>query len=210
MEYEVRYYFSIEKLNDIILKLKKIKELKMNERSYEKTTQFDHPNEENSFYSKEIDGRLRVRVTKSASNSKCKLSWKRRIKSTLSTDVNKEEEVELTIKSDEYENLMFIINNVLKMKAVESYERYRTIFTNEDIEISVDEYPFGIALEIESKSSDKNPEVVVRKWTELLGLNIKDAYRLSWDDKYTELCKEQGVEHYNHVTFDLPMPKVVD
>lgn len=210
MEYEVRYYFPMEKLNDIILKLKKIKELKMNERSYEKTTQFDHPNEENSFYSKEIDGRFRVRVTKSVSNSKCKLSWKRRIKSTLSTDVNKEEEVELTIKSDEYENLMFIINNVLKMKVVESYERYRTIFTNEDIEISVDEYPFGIALEIESKSSDKNPEVVVRKWTELLGLNIKDAYRLSWDDKYTELCKEQGVEHYNHVTFDLPMPKVVD
>lgn len=53
MEYEVRYYFSKEKLNDIISKLKKIEELKMNERSYEKTTQFDHPNQENSFYSKE-------------------------------------------------------------------------------------------------------------------------------------------------------------
>ena len=210
MEYEVRYYFSTEKLNDIISKLKNIKELQMNERSYEKTTQFDHPDEKNSFYSKEIDGRFRVRVTKSDSNSKCKLSWKRRIKSTLSTDVNKEEEVELTIKSDEYENLMFIINNVLKMKSIESYERYRTIFTNEDVEISVDEYPFGVALEIENKSNDKDPEVVVKKWTELLGLNIKDAYRLSWDDKYTELCKEQGIEHYNHVTFDLPMPKVVD
>ncbi len=210
MEYEARYYFSTEKLNDIISKLKNIKELQMNERSYEKTTQFDHPNENNSFYSKEIDGRFRVRVTKNESNSKCKLTWKRRIKSTLSTDVNKEEEVELTIKSDEYENLMFIINNVLKMKYIESYERYRTIFTNEDVEISVDEYPFGIALEIENKSNNKDPEVIVKKWTELLGLNIKDAYRLSWDDKYTELCKEQGVEHYNHVTFDLPMPKVVD
>ena len=210
MEYEVRYYFPTEKLNDIISKLKDIKELQMNERSYEKTTQFDHPDEKNSFYSKEIDGRFRVRVTKSDSNSKCKLSWKRRIKSTLSTDINKEEEVELTIKSDEYENLMFIINNVLKMKCIESYERYRTIFTSVDVEISIDEYPFGIALEIENKSNDSDPEVVVKKWTELLGLNIKDAYRLSWDDKYTELCKEQGIEHYNHVTFDLPMPKVVD
>ena len=210
MEYEVRYYFSTEKLNDIISKLKNIKELQMNERSYEKTTQFDHPDEKNSFYLKEIDGRFRVRVTKSDSSSNCKLSWKRRIKSTLSTDVNKEEEIELTIKSDEYENLMFIINNVLKMKSIESYERYRTIFTNEEVEVSVDEYPFGVALEIENKSSDKAPEVIVKKWNELLGLNIKDAYRLSWDDKYTELCKEQGVEHYNHVTFDLPMPKVVD
>lgn len=210
MEYEVRFYFSTEKLNDIILKLKNIKELKMNERSYEKTTQFDHPDEKSSFYSNEIDGRFRVRVTKNETNSKCKLSWKRRIKSTLSTDVNKEEEVELTIKYDEYENLMFIINNVLKMKSIESYERYRTIFTNDDVEISVDEYPFGIALEIENKSNDKDPEEIVKNWAELLGLNIKDAYRLSWDDKYTELCKEQGIEHYNHVTFDLPMPKVLD
>lgn len=210
MEYEVRYYFSSAKLDDIILKLKNIKELQMNERSYEKTIQFDQPDEKNSFYSKEIDGRFRVRVTKSDSSSKCKLSWKRRTESTLSTDVNNEEEVELTIKYDEYENLMFIINNVLKMKSIESYERYRIIFTNDDIEISVDEYPFGIALEIENKSLDKEPEVIVKKWNELLGLNIKDAYRLSWDDKYTELCKEQGVEHYNHVTFDLPMPKVLD
>ncbi len=210
MEYEVRYYFSTEKLNDIISKLKNIKELQMDERSYEKTTQFDHSDENKSFYSKEIDGRFRVRVIKNDSNSKCKLSWKRRIESTLSTDVNKEEEVELTIKSDEYENLMFIINNVLKMKSIESYERYRTIFTNKDVEISVDEYPFGVALEIENKSNDKDPEIIVKKWIELLGLNIKDAYRLSWDDKYTELCKEQGIQHYNHVTFNLPMPKVVD
>lgn len=210
MEYEVRYYFSTEKLNDIISKLKNIKELQMDERSYEKTAQFDHSDENKSFYSKEIDGRFRVRVTKNDSNSKCKLSWKRRIKSTLSTDVNKEEEVELTIKSDEYENLMFIINNVLKMKSIESYERYRTIFTNKDVEISVDEYPFGVALEIENKSNDKDPEIIVKKWVELLGLNIKDAYRLSWDDKYTELCKEQGIQHYNHVTFNLPMPKVLD
>ena len=105
---------------------------------------------------------------------------------------------------------MFIINNVLKMKSIESYERYRTIFTNEDVEISVDEYPFGIALEIENKSSDKDPEVVIKEWIQLLGLNIKDAYRLSWDDKYSELCKEQSVERFNYVTFDLPMPQILD
>ena len=96
------------------------------------------------------------------------------------------------------------------MKSIESYERYRTIFTNDDVEFSVDEYPFGIALEIENKSNNKNPELVVKKWTELLGLNTKDAYRLSWNDRYTELCKEQGIEHFNHVTFELPMPKVCE
>lgn len=210
MEYEVRYYFSSEKLNTIIEKLKNIDGLTMENRNYEKTSQFDHPSDSMTFYSKEIDGRFRIRVTKNEESSKCKISWKRRIPETQVGEVNKEEEVELTIKYDEYENLMFLIDNVLKMKPVESYERYRTIFVNDDIEISVDEYPFGIALEIENKSEDKNPQETVKKWVDVLGLNINDSYRLSWDDKYSELCKNQGIKQYNHVTFDLPMPKVID
>ncbi len=210
MEYEVRYYFPFEKLDSITKKLKSFNELNMGKRSYEKTTQYDHPSKDISFYSKEIDGRFRIRITKNEIESKCKISWKRRIKDTTKDSVNKEEEVELTIKYEEYDNLMFIINNVLKMKPVDSYERYRTIFTNDDIEISIDEYPFGIALEIENKNINKDPEEVVKKWIELLNLDISKAYRLSWDDKYTELCKEQGIEHFNHVKFGLPMPKVIE
>lgn len=180
----------------------------MGNRNYEKTMQFDHPNDDMSFYSKEIDGRFRIRVTKNEDMSKCMISWKRRLPSTSSDDVNKEKEVEVSIKYEDYDNLMFLINNVLKMKDVESYERYRTNFSNDDVEISVDEYPFGIALEIENKSNDKDPEEVVRKWANEIGLDINNAYRLSWDDKYNELCKSQGVKQYSHVTFDLPMPEV--
>ena len=29
---------------------------------------------------------------------------------------------------------------------------------------------------------------------------------VSWDDLYLELCEEQGVERFNEVTFDKPMP----
>lgn len=210
MEYEIRYYFSNNKLEDIIEKLSKEKGLKKNERCYEKTTQFDHPSNDYSFYSKEIDGRFRVRITKSEKKSKCKLSWKRRIPATHISDVNKEEEVEVNINVEEYDNFMFIINNVLKMKSVESYERYRTTFTNDEIEVSVDEYPFGVALEIENKSETKDPEQNVKKWSDMLGLDIKNTYKLSWDDKYTELCNQQGIEHYNHVTFDKKMPQVLD
>lgn len=210
MEYEVRYYYPTEKLENIIKKIKSIKELKMGSHCYEKTSQFDHPNSEMSFYSKEIDGRFRIRITKSDKIAKCKISWKRRIPTTQTTDVNQEEEIELSIKYDEYDNLMFLINNVLKMKNVESYERYRTTFTNDEIEISVDEYPFGIALEIENKSNNTDSKKVVRKWTEILELDIDKAYRLSWDDKYSELCKNQNVKQYNHVTFDKPMPRVIE
>ena len=210
MEYEVRYYFPTEKLESIIEKLKNIQDLNMKSRCYEKTSQFDHPNDAMSFYSKEIDGRFRIRVTKNDETAKCKISWKRRIPDTKATDVNKEEEVEVRVQYDDYDNLMFLINNVLKMKDVESYERYRTIFVNDEVEISVDEYPFGIALEVENKSASKDPSEVVRKWVELLGLDINKSYRLSWDDKYSELCKSQNVKQYSHVTFDLPMPKVIE
>ena len=210
MEYEVRYYFPSEKLESIIEKLSNTQGLTMGSRSYEKTSQFDHPNDGMSFYSKEIDGRFRIRVTKNDENAKCKISWKRRIPDTKSTDVNKVEEVEVSIKYDDYDNLMFLINNVLKMKDVESYERYRTIFANDEVEISVDEYPFGIALEIENKSASKDPSEIVRKWVEILELDINKSYRLSWDDKYSELCKQQNVKQYSHVTFDLPMPKVIE
>ena len=94
------------------------------------------------------------------------------------------------------------------MKNIESYERYRNVFHNEDIEIVVDKYPFGIALEIENKSKLKTAEETVLFWVKRLGLKQEDAFRLSWDDKYMELCEEQGVEKFNEVTFDRPMPSV--
>ena len=98
----------------------------------------------------------------------------------------------------------------MHFKVVEGYERYRTIFENGDIEIAVDEYPFGLCIEIENKTIDKDPEEVIKYWTNLIGLDIKNAYRLSWDDKYAELCHEQGIDIYRDVTFDKPMPQVSD
>ncbi len=209
MEYEVRYYYPKKDLENILNKLEYVEKLSASERCYEKTSQFDHPCEELSFYDKRIDGRFRIRITKSELLSKCKVSWKRRIPATTKTEINQEEEVELTIQYDEYDNLMFLITNILKMKDIESYERYRTIFFNDEIEIAVDEYPFGIALEIECKSKTGNPKEIIKKWADILEVDINKAYRLSWDDKYTELCRNQNVEIYSHVEFGLPMPEVL-
>lgn len=208
MEYEVRYYYSNDELISIINKLSSMKELEKGLRTYEKTVQFNHSDPKYDFYSKDIDGRFRVRISSDDESTKCKLSWKRRLKNTTENDVNKEEEKEVKINSEDIDNFMFIVNNVMHFEIVESYERYRTVFTNDDIEISVDEYPFGIALEIENKSIIKNPEEVVRYWVDKLGLKLEDSYKLSWDDKYLELCKEQNIQIYNEVTFDKEMPLV--
>ena len=94
------------------------------------------------------------------------------------------------------------------MKRVESYERYRNVFSNDNIEIVVDKYPFGIALGIENKGDEKSAENNIIKWVNRLNLDLKNAYRLSWDDKYTSLCREQNIKIYKDVKFGLPMPKV--
>lgn len=206
MEYEVRFYYSKNEYNNLIKKLESIDILKNNGRCYEKTIQFNHPSPEYNFYSKDIDGRFRVRLSK-GKREFCKISWKRRLTDIIDSNINKEEEIELTIMPNEYDNLMNIVKSVLKMIEVESYERFRTTFINEEIEIAVDEYPFGIALEIESKTNN-NHEEIIDKYVKLLDLNYKDSYNLSWDDKYEELCMKQNKEKYNHVLFGKDMPEV--
>lgn len=208
MEYEVRFYYPSENIESLINMLSGFNDLNKGLRTYEKTIQFNHCDPNYDFYSKEIDGRFRFRISSNEEVSKCKLSWKRRLPSTRETDVNKEEEKEVNIPYEDLDNFLFIVNNVMHFSVIESYERYRTVFTKDDVEISVDEYPFGIALEIENKSENKNPEDVVREWTSKLGLDLKDSYRLSWDDKYQELCESQNVKIYSEVTFDKEMPSV--
>ena len=208
MEYEIRFYYPISEYNNKLSCLEKIGSLKNNGRKYEKTSQFNHPSKEYDFYSKEIDGRFRIRITKGELDSNCKISWKRRLPNTTNTKINKEEEVELSINSNEYDNLIFLVKNVIHMIEVESYERYRTTFTNNEVEIALDEYPFGLALEIEDKVCDDNAEQIIDKYVNLLNLDYKDSYRLSWDDKYEELCKKQNKEKYNHVLFGKDMPEV--
>lgn len=206
MEYEVRFYYGMEEIEKIIQNLDGMTELTKKLRTYEKTIQYNHSDKRFDFYDKEIDGRFRLRISSNDKETKCKLSWKRRLKSTTETEVNKEEEKEVRINPEDIDNFIFIINNVMHFEVVESYERYRTVYENEDIEVSLDEYPFGVCVEIENKSLTKNPEEVVKTWVDKLGLNINNAYRLSWDDKYLELCDEQGIERYNEVTFDKKMP----
>ncbi len=205
METEVRFYYSIDSKEKIINYLNKFKELKYKGRFYECTDQYNHPMREYDFYSMDTDGRFRVRRTINDKKKKCMISWKRRLH--VGETIHNEEEIEVEIKYDSYDNLCFILTDVLHLYLLESYERYRNVFTNKEVEIVVDEYPFGTCLEIESKNKD-NPEEVIKKWLDKLKLNIDDAYTLSWDDKYEELCREDNKRIEYLVRFDRDMPSV--
>ena len=210
METEVRFYYSIESKDKIIDYFKSFNELTYKGRFYECTDQYNHPMEEYDFYSKNIDGRFRVRKTIGDNVSKCMITWKRRLKDNDRELIHKEEEIEVSIKIEEYDNLCLLLESVLHLELVESYERYRSIFSNDEIEIAVDEYPFGLCIEIENKSDTKDATEVIKQWLDKLKFDINKACRLSWDDKYNELCKEQKKEVQSIVRFNMDMPKVSD
>jgi len=208
METEVRFYYSLDSKDKVIDYLKKIDGLNYEGRFYECTDQYNHPMKEFDFYSQNIDGRFRVRRTLGENTSKCMITWKRRLKDNVKSLIHNEEEIEITINPDEYSNLCLLLENVLHLSLVESYERYRSVFRNEDVEIVVDEYPFGLCVEIENKSKVKDAILVLKEWLSKLKLNLNDAYRLSWDDKYSELCLEQNKKVESIVRFNKDMPSV--
>ena len=106
MEYEVRFYYESEELQNILKGLKGESGLKEQPRTYEKTIQYNHSDERFDFYSKEIDGRFRLRISANDNETKCKLSWKRRLKATTETEVNKEEEKEVRINPNDIDNFL--------------------------------------------------------------------------------------------------------
>lgn len=206
IETEVRFLYSLSEEEKILSYLNKISCLTYKGTFQEKTTQYNHPMKEYNFYSKEIDARFRVRTTINNEMKKCMITYKRRGENFLNEEINTEEEVEVSIKYEELDNLTYLLENVIHMELIESYERKRHVFFNEDIEVVVDVYPFMIAIEIENKSKDKEPKSVIMYYLNLLGLDIKDSYRLSWDDKYEELCKKQNIKQYNIVDKTKEMP----
>lgn len=208
MEYEIRFYYSKSEYEKIIDLLKGINRLHSNLRLYEKTMQYNHSDDKYDFYTKEMDGRFRLRMSMNELNTKCKLSWKQKLPESADNKVNAWLEKEVRMNPEDFDDFAYIIENIMHFKLVRSYERYRIIFENNDIKIAVDEYPFGLCLEIENKSRDKDPYEVIEYWTNLIGLNANDAYKLSWSDKYEELCKEQGIKCYKEVSFDKEMPEV--
>lgn len=206
IETEVRFLYSLSEEDKILKYLKSFPQLTYKGCFDEKTIQYNHPMKEYDYYSKKIDARFRVRTTVNNEIKKCMITYKRRNENFLNEEINTEEEVEVSINYNEVDNLLYLLENVIHMNLVESYERKRHVFSNEDIEVVVDIYPFMIAIEVENKSIEKDPKTVILYYLNLLGFDLNDSYRLSWDDKYEELCNLQNIKQYNIVDNTKEMP----
>ena len=206
IETEIRFLYSLSEEEKILNYFKSFNEFTYMGAFNEKTLQYNHPMKEYNFYSKEIDARFRLRITTGKNYHKTMITYKRRLENFLTEDINTEEEVEVEVTNNSTENLIYLLENVLHMTLVESYTRTRHIFKNNDVEVAVDVYPFMIAIEIENKSKDKDPKAVILYYLNLLNFSLEESYRLSWDDKYDELCNEQNIKKENHVDNTKQMP----
>lgn len=59
---------------------------------------------------------------------------------------------------------------------------------------------------MEHKSTNKDPKSVILYYLNKLNLKLEDSYKLSWDDKYEELCTKQNIPKYNIVEFNKKIP----
>ena len=84
----------------------------------------------------------------------------------------------------------------MEFKPNYAYERFRTKYTNGEVEIVLDEFPFANFVEIEG-AEDKILAVGER-----LGLDFKDNINDSCDNLFASWRKEQGLEPTNMMTFD--------
>jgi len=167
------------------------------DRKYEKNIMFDNQYKEMD----KVDARLRVRLISEERDSKDKtilFTYKRRLSTYLGIKKEEEIEVEFITDADEFITIL----NRMGYDKTTSYERYRETYETENVEITLDEFPYGVVLELEGSESD------ILALELQLGLTPEDRYSLSCDDLYCELCKERGIKINPDILFDDPhMPK---
>ena len=207
MEYKVRYFYNKSEYEKIIDRLKEIPQIHSNLKTYEYVTHYNHCNKEYDFYDEKVDGIFGLKISRNELSSKSKLSWSQKIKNDEGIVTNTLKK-EVRFNSEDLDEFMYIIENIMHFKKIESYERYRVIFENNDVEVDVDEYPFGICIKIESKSINEKSEESLKYWTNIIGLDYEKGYKRYWSYKYQELCEEQKISCSNEVVFGKNMPQI--
>jgi adenylate cyclase class IV len=194
-EIEIKYKVlatNVDRIKDLLAKYE------TKGRKYENNIMFD--NDQKTMDS--VDARLRVRLiseTRESQEKHIQLTYKRRL--SVENGIKKEEEIEVEFDTNAKDFIEIL--NKMGYKRTTSYERFRETFvTPNHVKVTLDEFPYGVVLEIEGEEAD-----VLSLETDL-GLTSSDRYALSCDDLYRELCQKEGKEHKQDISFDDPdMPK---
>lgn len=198
IEIEKKYLI---KKSDVKLIEKKCLEISLPQISYqyEKNQNFDR----DGIFEKD-DARLRLRTKIKDLNSNVKdfeFTYKKRL--SIKNGIKKETELNYNFISNQSSENLLSIFKIIGLTERDSYERRRKTFSNKDIQLTIDEFPFGYIAEVEGK------EKKVLEYEKLLNMSNFVQYGASCDDVYIELCQKKRIKPKCHILFeDTKMPKL--
>lgn len=200
LEIEKKYLLTTKQVISIEILAEKLSLSKVSDQ-YEKNQNFDN----NDTFEKE-DARLRLRTkTRNEGSiiSDFEFTYKKRI--SIEKGIKKETELNYNFSSEQSSKNLIAIFKIIGLSERDSYERIRKTYANNNIQLTIDEFPFGYIIELEGQE-DK-----ILDYEKKLGMENYIHYEKSCDDVYKELCVKKGVTVKKHITFDdLEMPQLED
>jgi len=137
---EVEVKFLVDDLDELRRRLVAAGAVLGAPRVYERNVRFDT-----------VDERLLARqaLLRLRQDSRVRLTYKGLPAQDVASEAKTREEIELTI--EEFDRMALIFDR-LGFHAVQAYEKYRTTFHLGDVEVVLDEMPFGLFVELEGAS----------------------------------------------------------
>lgn len=179
LEQEVKFY--IHDLAKLEERIRGLGGVEKQDRVLERNLRFDTPLRDLS---------ARYRVLRLRQDEKIRLTYKGQSDPTREVSARSELEVEVS----DLETAKAILE-ALGYEVMVEYEKYRKAYMLGDVEISLDEMPFGIFTEVEGPDTDS-----IRETAEKLGLDWGVRCKLSYLSLFYDLKEKMGLK-MDDVTF---------
>ncbi len=176
---EVEVKFLVDDLDSIRVRLLNLGAEQTHPRVYERNIRFDTPSGELLADSKLLRLRQDARV---------RLTFKGRAEADVISEAKVREEIEVTV--DDFDHMSLILQR-LGFAPVQVYEKYRQTFQLGEVEVVLDEMPFGRFIELEGDETAirQTADALELDWSRRVLVNylammafFKQIYRLPFDD----------------------------
>jgi adenylate cyclase class 2 len=176
---EVEVKFLVDDLDAVRARLVEHGATQQSPRTYERNIRFDTPS-----------GALlaEAKLLRLRQDARVRLTFKGRAAADAASEAKVREEIEVTL--DDFDNMALILQR-LDFEPVQMYEKYRETFRLGEVEVVLDEMPFGLFVELEGPEAALRPmaESLQFDWSRRILVNylammafFKQIYRLPFDD----------------------------
>lgn len=176
---EVEVKFLVDDLAPIRARLLERGATQVSPRTYERNIRLDTP--DNALLAESQLLRLRQ-------DARVRLTFKGRAAADLDSEAKVREEIEVTV--DDFDKMVLILER-LGFAPVQLYEKYRETYQLGDVEVVLDEMPFGLFVELEGSEDAirQAAKALSFDWSRRILVNylammafFKQIYRLPFDD----------------------------